>query len=107
MQSSFFLKEGGEKVAFKPIVAFGENSSQPHYHPKSKRKLRKGENVLIDMGVILNHYNSDLTRVLFFGPPNKEIQKIYKVVFQAVNAALALQAREYHWAGGSCSQRCD
>lgn len=84
----YFLKHGGEKNAFKPIVAFGENAAECHYRPSMKRKLKKGDCVLIDQGVVINHYNSDLTRTFFFGPPHKEVKKIYKIVYKALHEAL-------------------
>lgn len=85
----FWLKEGGEKLAFSPHIAFGEGTSQPHYQV-SDRPLKKGEPVLIDIGVVLNHYHSDMTRTLFFGKPSKQMQTIYQIVHEAFNRALAL-----------------
>lgn len=85
----FWKKRGGKGVAFDPIIAFGPNSSMPHYRAGNTR-LKKGQNVLIDIGVNLNHYNSDLTRVIFFGDPDPRIQNIYKVVDEARQKAFAL-----------------
>ena len=85
----FWLKAGGEKLSFAPHIAFGEGSSQPHYH-SSSRKLRKGDLVLIDIGVVVDHYHSDMTRVLSFGPPSDEMQKVYAVVYEAAQKAVKL-----------------
>ncbi len=85
----FWRREGGEKAAFEPIIAFGANSSMPHYRAGETR-LKHGMNVLMDIGVTLNHYQSDMTRVLFFGTPNPKILEIYEIVLQAQLAALDL-----------------
>src|SRR5579872_5429537 len=57
-------KEGAEKLAFEPIIAFGVHSALPH-HRAGEALLKPGEHVLVDIGVVLNHYHSDMTRVLF------------------------------------------
>lgn len=83
----FWLRAGSEKVAFEPIIAFGENSSQPHYRA-GKRRLKKGDTVLIDIGVMLEGYASDMTRVLFFGKPSPKMEEIYDAVKEAHTQAL-------------------
>ena len=83
----FWLRAGGEKVAFEPIIAFGENSSQPHYRA-GKRRLKKGDTVLIDIGVMLEGYASDMTRVLFFGKPSPKMEEIYDAVREAHTQAV-------------------
>ena len=49
--------------SFETIVAFGERAALPHARPTSKR-LRKNELVVLDLGAILRHYCSDITRTL-------------------------------------------
>lgn len=85
----FWRRAGGEKPAFSPHIAFGANSAYPHYHV-GKRALKQGDVVLIDIGVVLNHYHSDMTRVVFFGAPDPEIDKIYHIVLAAQQKALEL-----------------
>lgn len=85
----FWKKQGGRKVSFDPIIAFGNNSSMPHYR-SGTTKLEYGMSVLIDIGVTLNHYQSDLTRVVFFGPPNEKMTEIYAIVEEAQQRALSL-----------------
>lgn len=82
-------KLGSKGVAFEPIIAFGANSSMPHYRA-SKTHLRPGEHILIDIGVNYEHYNSDKTRVFFFGPQNQQIEEIYKIVQEAQKEAIQL-----------------
>ncbi len=84
----FWIRQGGTAFAFEPIIAFGKATSQPHYRAGPQR-LAKGQPVLIDIGVTLNDYHSDMTRTVFFGEPQKKILEIYKIVLRAQEAALA------------------
>lgn len=85
----FWLMNGGEGLAFPPIIAFGKNASKPHHTPGMSR-LKKEDLVLIDIGVTYRHYQSDMTRVVFFGKPTEKFVHIYDVVLEAQGAALAL-----------------
>jgi len=85
----FWKRKGSKGLAFDSIIAFGANSSMPHYKPGSV-PLKKGQPVLIDIGVNFHHYHSDMTRVPFFGKPSKEMKKIYEVVLEAQERALDL-----------------
>jgi len=64
------MLDAGVKPSFSPIVATGANSSYPHSMPTSA-KIRG--HVLVDIGVVYNHYCSDLTRCFFF--PSGRMQK--------------------------------
>jgi len=83
----FWKQEGAEGFSFEPIIAFGKNSAMPHYH-SGDVPLSEGETVLIDIGVALNSYLSDMTRVVFFGSPPPKMQEIYEIVKGAQEAAL-------------------
>ena len=83
------LQKGAEGLSFEPIVAFGENSSKPHYHPSSV-KLKANDTVLLDLGVMKDSYASDMTRVHFIGKQSKQMQEIEKVVKESAKAAIAL-----------------
>lgn len=85
----FWKKHGSKGVAFDPIIAFGPNSSMPHYRA-GKTKLTQDDTVLIDIGVDLNHYRSDMTRVIFFGKPEPKMLEIHSIAQQAQEAALHL-----------------
>lgn len=85
----FCRKQGAEKMAFNPIIAFGPNSAYPHYRPGDV-KLKKNQVVLVDIGVVLDHYHSDMTRTIFFGKPDSRLVLLETVVKKAHGAALAL-----------------
>ena len=59
-------QHGAERPSFDTIVAFGANAAKPHAVP-SNRVLQENELVLIDMGLVLDGYCSDMTRTLFHG----------------------------------------
>lgn len=85
----FWKKRGANRLAFDSIIAFGSNSSMPHYRA-GPTPLQLHTSVLIDIGVVLAHYHSDMTRVVFFGTPAPLIQDIYAIVEEAQARALAL-----------------
>ncbi len=85
----FCLRAGGEALSFEPIVAFGEHGAYPHYHSDGT-PLAKGDAVLMDLGFQIDGYQSDMTRVVFFGTPAPEMKKIYGIVKQAMDAALSI-----------------
>jgi len=74
--------------AFDTIVCAGANASRCHHHP-SLRPLRRGQELLIDMGVKVEGYCSDMTRVVFFGPPSPKLREIYRIVLAANRRAIA------------------
>jgi Xaa-Pro aminopeptidase len=51
--------------------------------------LRKNELVVLDLGVILGHYCSDITRTVFVGRASKRIRTWYNAVLEAQAAAIA------------------
>lgn len=84
----FWLDAGGEDTAFTTIVAFGPNTAAPH-HRAGDRRLKRGDLVLIDLGVVLDGYCSDMTRVHFFGKPPAKLKQVYQIVAQAHAAGMA------------------
>ena len=81
-------REGGaEDLAFPSIVASGPNSALPHAVP-TDRKLRAGEPVILDLGVRVNGYCSDMTRTVFLETPSPALRKIYCTVRKAQAAAI-------------------
>ncbi|PYT77940.1 MAG: aminopeptidase P family protein [Acidobacteria bacterium] len=79
---------GAAGPSFETIVAFGDRAALPHARPTAKR-LRKNELVVLDLGVILGHYCSDVTRTVFCGRAQKRIQTWYKAVLEAQAAAIS------------------
>jgi Xaa-Pro aminopeptidase len=81
-------KRGASGPAFETIVAFGERSALPHARPTAKR-LRKNELVVLDLGAILAHYCSDITRTVYVGRAPARVKQWYRAVLEAQIAAIA------------------
>lgn len=76
---------GADSMAFDTIVSFGSHTSRPHHTP-TNRKLKKGDIVQIDMGVKVNGYCSDCSRVFFTGKPSDEQKKVFDLLCKTVKA---------------------
>ena len=81
-------KKGGTGPAFETIVAFGPRSAHPHARP-TQRRLGKNELVVLDLGAILAHYCSDITRTVFVGRAPARIRQWYQAVQEAQASAVA------------------
>ncbi len=81
------LNRGATGVAFPPIIAFGESSAEPHHIP-GDRKLKKGDVVLLDVGLIWKGYCSDVTRTFLFG--DRADFRFETIVRQAHSRALKM-----------------
>ncbi len=86
---TFWRKRGAKGVAFEPIIAFGANSSMPHYRAGSA-VLKENQPVLIDIGVTLNHYHSDMTRMAVLGKLSEKMDEIFQIVKEAHERAVSL-----------------
>ena len=82
------MRHGAEGMSFPTIVAVGANSSLPHAQA-GRRALRPGVPLLIDFGVFVDGYASDLTRTLFLGHAPKVWRERYQAVLEAQAAGLA------------------
>jgi len=78
---------GADSPSFESIVAFGENSALPH-HSSGQRRLRRGDNVLVDVGARYNLYCSDLTRTFFFGRAATPQKEAYAKALEAQTRAI-------------------
>jgi Xaa-Pro aminopeptidase len=89
---------GSRNLSFEPIFAINENAAKPHALP-SKKRLKKGDLILLDAGVKYKRYCSDRTRTAYFNKDfsfnleqkfkSKKIQKIYDIVLKAHDKAIA------------------
>ena len=83
----FIRLQGAHTAAFNLIAASGPNSSFPHA-AISQRKIQSSDLVLVDMGVEVNGYKSDLTRVFFSDKMTPLQRKIYKIIQEAQGLAI-------------------
>lgn len=81
---------GAEKEAFDSIVAFAENTAEPHHH-SSNKTLKKGDMVTIDFGAKFEGYCADITRTFIFEEnQNESINKKYREILNIVEEAAKL-----------------
>ncbi|MDD5018537.1 MAG: Xaa-Pro peptidase family protein, partial [Eubacteriales bacterium] len=84
----YYMNKNGAESAFNPIVASGENGSQPHIAP-TDRKVAPGDFVTMDYGCKFDGYCSDFTRTVAISHIDKEMQKGYDIVKCAGERAIA------------------
>uniref|UniRef100_UPI000D34327E M24 family metallopeptidase n=1 Tax=Candidatus Similichlamydia epinepheli TaxID=1903953 RepID=UPI000D34327E len=83
-------QEPSAKPSFDVMVLFGENGSSPH-RESGVRRLREGDVVLMDFGVKLDGFCSDMTRTFSFGEPlDEDFLNVWRIVLEAKSAATAL-----------------
>ena len=68
------------------IIAGGESSAEPH-HINGERPLQTGDAVILDFGCSVNGYQADITRMVSVGPASAELQRAYKLIYDAHMAA--------------------
>ena len=71
--------KGIHKMSFDTMVLAGANSALPHGIPGAN-KMKRGDFVLFDLGVIIDGYCSDITRTVAFGEISEEQTRIYNTV---------------------------
>ena len=78
---------GAEGMSFETIVAGGANSALPHWRASSQPIPNTGF-VVLDFGVILSGYCSDMTRTVWVGKPDGKARAMYEAVLEAQLAGL-------------------
>jgi Xaa-Pro aminopeptidase len=79
---------GADGMSFETIVAAGKRSALPHGRATDQPIPRRGF-VVVDSGVILRGYCSDMTRTVHVGRANRSERQWYAAVLEAQLAAIA------------------
>ncbi|WP_027091729.1 M24 family metallopeptidase [Cohnella thermotolerans] len=79
---------GAEKPSFESIVLTGKRSALPHGVPEAV-PIAAGDFLLIDIGVKVQGYCSDITRTFLMGEGTPEQENIYRTVLAANEAGIA------------------
>ena len=79
---------GADGFSFSPLIAFGKNAADPHHSPDDT-VLREGDCVLFDIGCIKDGYCSDMTRTFYYKTVSDSHKKIYNIVKEANESAIA------------------
>jgi len=85
--SYYLLDEGGEDFSFTPLVSSGKRCFIPH-SKSTKKIVNKGDFLLMDFGVVLNGYCSDMTRTIILGKANQRQIDMYNLVLKAQKYAI-------------------
>jgi Xaa-Pro aminopeptidase len=80
-------KAGAEGMSFETILAGGARSAMPHAHASSEPLPRRGF-VVMDYGVRLDGYCSDMTRTVHLGKATAGEKDAYSAVLEAQLAAM-------------------
>lgn len=80
-------RAGAEGPGFPTIVAFGENTAEPHHGP-TDRALARGDVVKVDFGAVIDGYRSDMTRTVAFGEPPGRLREVHGLVIAAHRAGV-------------------
>jgi Xaa-Pro aminopeptidase len=89
LQLERFVKSNGAEFSFSPIIASGPNSCYPHARA-TDRVIRNNEVVLMDFGIDLNGYKSDLTRNFFLGRIPPRVRQVFDALTLAQREAISL-----------------
>lgn len=79
------IRRRGLREAFPPIVTSGKRAGND-IHPKPTKELLEGF-VIIDFGVRVKGYCSDMTRTIFIGKPTKSDKDFYAKILKAKKLA--------------------
>src|SRR5271157_3437366 len=85
------VRLGAAGMSFDTIVAAGKRSALPHGRASSQPVPRRGF-VVVDSGVILRGYCSDMTRTVHVGRVSREECRWYETVLEAQLAGIAAVA---------------
>ena len=80
-------RSGAQGMSFETIVASGPRSAMPH-GVASEQAIPAQGFVVLDYGVILAGYCSDMTRTVHVGPPGRKQRDLYQAVLDAQLAAI-------------------
>lgn len=94
-------RHGADDRSYHTIVATGpEHAARPH-HEVSRRSLRVGDTVVIDVGALVDGYHSDMTRSYVVGEPTAQQRELYQLVHVSQQAGIDTLR------GGISAQRVD
>lgn len=79
------LEAGAENLPFPPLIQAGPSGANPHAGA-GDRVIAAGDLLIMDFGLTLNDYSSDITRTIAVGEPSSEMKRVYDTV-KAANAA--------------------
>src|SRR5207302_3153288 len=87
--TNVYMENGCERHAYAPIVGSGPNGTILHYDA-NKRRMDRGEVVVMDTAAECSEYASDITRTVpVSGKYSARQRELYEIVLGAQKAAIA------------------
>lgn len=77
----------GHGESFDTIVCAGRNAAECHHRP-DLTTIRHNSSLLMDFGLVYNHYHSDMTRCVATGQPSRLYTEIFGIVLDANRRAI-------------------
>lgn len=78
----------GQGESFDTIACAGANGAECHHVPDLTPVPKRGP-LLMDFGILRDHYCSDMTRNVHFGKPSPLYRKVFDIVLEANRRAVA------------------
>jgi Xaa-Pro aminopeptidase len=80
--------EGGDALAFEPLILTGPRAALPHGH-SGPTELADGDLLVVDIGVTVDGYSADITRTFSVGAsPDERQREIFELVYAAEQAGI-------------------
>ena len=88
LYGSIAMELGSPGPSFTAGICFGPNGAEPH-HDSDGTRLKPGDTVIMDVGLLWKHYCSDMTRTALFGAVGDEQKRVHEIVSAANRAGIA------------------
>jgi len=86
-EAEYAMRQAGAEEFWRTYVSSGPRTNIVHGLP-TKRKLKKGDLVMIDIHPIVNGYSADICRTICVGKPTVEQQSAYELYLKAQQATI-------------------
>ncbi|NPA80437.1 MAG: M24 family metallopeptidase [Thermotogae bacterium] len=96
-------RNGADGMSFPPIVAVGANSAKPHARPTDTLIPTRGV-LLLDFGLKVEGYVSDMTRTLWIG---RRVPSLFKRAYEVVLEAQERAIRKLSFSGAVPAKEVD
>jgi Xaa-Pro dipeptidase len=85
------MKFGANRVVACAFVASGPSTAEAYKYVvgNTKRKMKRGDLVMLELDVVVDGYSSDTTRTFVVGKPNKKQMTLLEAVLDSESSAIA------------------
>ncbi len=87
-EAEYAMRQAGAEEFYRTYVSSGPRTNIAHGLP-TKRKLQKGDLVMIDIHPVVDGYSADMCRTVSVGKPTAEQQTAYDLFLKAQQATIA------------------